>query len=109
MGEEHREQVELIPNPGAGGDIAERVVGFELGGAGRFSLGGEGEGSRSRDRLLGLRRRFGRPYLTTPACANHGRALRESAELAQARRANTTNEWGALHILPEKLLRSRET
>jgi hypothetical protein len=48
MGEEHREQVELIPNPGAGGDIAERVVGFELGGAGRFSLGGEGEGRRGK-------------------------------------------------------------
>jgi hypothetical protein len=31
MGEKHREQVDLIPNPGAGGDIAERIVGFELG------------------------------------------------------------------------------
>ena len=31
MGEKHREQVDLIPNPGAGGDIAERVVRFELG------------------------------------------------------------------------------
>lgn len=31
MGQEHREQIDLIPNPGAGGDIAERVVGFELG------------------------------------------------------------------------------
>jgi hypothetical protein len=30
MGEKHREQVDLIPDPGAGGDIAERVVGFEL-------------------------------------------------------------------------------
>ena len=31
MGEEHREQVDLIPNPGAGGYISECVVGFELG------------------------------------------------------------------------------
>ena len=31
MGEQHREQIDLIPNPGAGGHIAERVVGFELG------------------------------------------------------------------------------
>jgi hypothetical protein len=31
MGEMHREQVDLIPDPGAGGDIGERVVGFELG------------------------------------------------------------------------------
>ena len=31
MGEKHREQVDLIANPGAGGNIAKRVVGFELG------------------------------------------------------------------------------
>jgi hypothetical protein len=31
MGEEHREEIDLIPDPGAGRYIAERVVGFELG------------------------------------------------------------------------------
>jgi hypothetical protein len=31
MGEKHGEQVDLIPDPGAGRDITECVVGFELG------------------------------------------------------------------------------
>ncbi len=31
VGEEHREQVDLIAAPGAGGDIIELIVGFELG------------------------------------------------------------------------------
>ena len=31
MGEEHGEQIDLVPDPGAGGNIIELIVGFKLG------------------------------------------------------------------------------
>jgi hypothetical protein len=31
VGKQHREEIDLITDPGAGGDIIELIVGFELG------------------------------------------------------------------------------